>query len=64
VLKVWAKGTKFNQDYFIGAIFPGLDNKKRGISRKEGFPVFSVHVDNSMCHHGNKISEKLDKRSI
>jgi hypothetical protein len=64
VLEVLPKGTKFNQDYFIGAIFPGLYNEKRRISRKDGFPAFSVHMDNSMCHHGNKISEKLAKGSI
>jgi hypothetical protein len=41
-----------------------LYNEKRRISHKEGFPAFSVHMDNSMCHNGNKISEKLAKRSI
>jgi hypothetical protein len=64
VLETLPKGTKFNQDYFIDAIFPRLYNEKRRISRKEGFPAFSVHMDNSMCHNGNKISEKLAKRSI
>jgi hypothetical protein len=58
------KGTKFNQNYFIAAIFPGLYNEKRRISRKDGFPASSVHMDNSMCHHGNKISEKLAKQSL
>jgi hypothetical protein len=64
VLEPLPKSTKFNQDYFIDAIFPGLHNERRRISRKEGFPAFSVHLDNSMCHNGNKISEKLAKRSI
>jgi hypothetical protein len=40
VLKALPKGTKFNQDYFIDAVFPGLHNEKRQISRKEGFPSF------------------------
>jgi histone-lysine N-methyltransferase SETMAR len=64
VLEALPKGTEFNQDYFIGAIFPRLYNEKRRIARKEGFPAFSVHIDNSMSHNGNKISEKLSKRSI
>jgi hypothetical protein len=64
VLEVLPKGTKFNQDYFIDEIFPGLYNEKRGISRKEGFPAFSVHMDDSISHSRNKISEKLAKRSI
>jgi hypothetical protein len=39
-----SKGTKFNQGYFIHAIFPGLHNEKTRISRKKGFPVvFSLH---------------------
>jgi hypothetical protein len=63
-LEVLPTGIKFNQDYFIDAIFPGLYNEKRRMSRKEGFPAFSVHMDNSMCQKGNKISEKLAKRSI
>jgi hypothetical protein len=64
VLKLLPNGTKFNQNYFIDAIFPGLYNEKPRISRKDGFPAFSVHMDNSMCHNGNKISEKLAKRTI
>jgi hypothetical protein len=64
MLEALTKGAKFNQDYFIDAIFPRLYNEKRRISRKEGFPAFSVHMDNSMCHNGNKISDKLAKGSI
>jgi hypothetical protein len=64
VLGALPKGTKFNQDCFIDPKCPGLYNEKRGISCKEGFPAFSVHIDNSMCQNGNKISEKLAKRSI
>jgi hypothetical protein len=56
VLEARAKGTKFNQDYFTDAIFPGLDNEKRRISREERFPAFSVHMDNSMCHNDHKVS--------
>jgi hypothetical protein len=64
VLEARPKGAKFNQDYFVNAIFPGLYNEKRRISRKEDFPAFSVQMDNSMCQNGNKISEKLAQRSI
>jgi hypothetical protein len=45
VLEALPKGSKFNQDYFIDAIFPRLYNEERRISRKEGFPAFSVHMD-------------------
>jgi hypothetical protein len=48
VFKALPKGTKFNQDYVIHAIFPWLYNEKTRISRKNGFPVFQVHMDDSM----------------
>jgi hypothetical protein len=64
VLKLLPNGTKFNQNYFIDAIFPGLYNEKRRLSRKEGFPAFSVQTDKSTCQNGNKISKKLAKGSI
>jgi histone-lysine N-methyltransferase SETMAR len=64
VLQALPKRAKFNRDYFTDAIFPGLYNEKRRISRKEGFPAFSVHMDNAMSHDGNKISEKLAKGRI
>jgi hypothetical protein len=64
VLKFPPKGTKFNQDYFVDAIFPGLYNEKKRISREEDFPAFSVHMDNSICDNDHKISEKLVHRSI
>jgi hypothetical protein len=64
VLKPEPKGTKFNQGYFIDAIFPGLSNEKTRIPRKEGFSPFSARTANSMCDNGNKISEKLAKGSI
>jgi hypothetical protein len=40
VLKPLPKGTKFNQGYFVDAIFAGLYNEKRRISCKAGFPTF------------------------
>jgi transposase len=64
VLEALPKGTKFNQDYFIDAIFPGLYNEKTRISHKSNFPAFSVHMDNSMCHNGHKVSAVFAKRSI
>jgi hypothetical protein len=48
-VKVLPKGAKFNQNYFINGIFPGLYNEKGRISRKEGFPGFSVHMEKTTC---------------
>jgi histone-lysine N-methyltransferase SETMAR len=64
VLNFLPKGTKFNQDYFIDTVLPNLYSEKRRIARRKGLPSFSVHVDNSMCHNGAMITEKLEKRHI
>jgi hypothetical protein len=64
VLEALPKDTKFNQDYFIKHIFPELYTEKTRISRKTGFPVFSVHIDNSMCYNGRKVSDIFTRRRI
>jgi hypothetical protein len=64
VLNFLQKGTKFNQDYFIDTVLPNLYSEKRRIARCKDLSSFSVHIDNSMCHHGAKITEKLEKRHI
>jgi hypothetical protein len=55
------KGTKFNQDYFTDTVLPNLYHETRRIARRKGLPSFSVHMDNSVCHNGAKITEKLEK---
>jgi hypothetical protein len=55
---------KFNQDYFNQAVLPGLPHAKGRISSEKGVSVFFVHMDDSMCHNGHKVSEKFDQGSI
>jgi histone-lysine N-methyltransferase SETMAR len=64
VLNFLPKGIKFNQDYFIDTVLPNLYSEKRRIARRKGLPSFSVHMDNSMCHNGANIIEKLEKKHI
>jgi histone-lysine N-methyltransferase SETMAR len=64
MLNFLPKCTKFNQDYFIDAALPSLYSEKRRIARRKGLPSLSVHMDNSMCHNGAKIIEKLEKKHI
>jgi hypothetical protein len=64
VLNFLPKGTKFNQDYFADTVLPNLSSEKRRIARRKYLPSFSVRMDNSMCHKGAKITEKLEKRHI
>jgi hypothetical protein len=62
VLDSLPKGTKFNQDYFIDPVLPGLDSEKTRIARPKGMSNLSVQMDNSMCDNGAKITEKLVKK--
>jgi transposase len=64
VLNFLPKGTRFNQDYFIDTVLPNLYSEKRRITRHNGLPSFLVHMDNSGCHNGAKIAEKLEKRHM
>jgi transposase len=64
VLNFRPKGTKFNQDYFIDTMLPNLYSEKRRIARRKGLTSFSVHMDNSMCHDGVKVTAKLEKKPI
>jgi hypothetical protein len=64
VLNFLPKGTRFNQDYFIDTVLPNLYSEKRRIARRKGLPSPLVHMDNSMCHNGAKITKKLEKKHI
>jgi histone-lysine N-methyltransferase SETMAR len=64
VLNFLPKGTKFNQNYFIDTVLPNLYSEKRRTARRKGLLSFSVHMDNSMCHKGAKIIEKLEKQHV
>jgi hypothetical protein len=55
------KGANFNQNFIIDTVRPNLYGEKRRIARRKGLPSFSVHMNNSMCHNGAKITEKLEK---
>jgi hypothetical protein len=64
VLNSIAKVTKFNQDSFIDAVLPDLQSEKARIVRRKGLQSLSVHIDNSMCHNGAKITEKHGKKHV
>jgi transposase len=58
------KGRKFNQDYFISTVLPELvKGKRRRLRRKRGLPIL-IHMDNSACHNGHKITDKLTATDI
>jgi hypothetical protein len=51
-LKALPSGTRFNQEYFIDEILPGIVNKGQQNFRRIQRGTFYVHMDNSMCHNG------------
>jgi histone-lysine N-methyltransferase SETMAR len=58
------KGRKFNHDYFISTVLPeSVKEKRRLLRRKWGFP-FLIHVHNSACHTGHKITYRLTAANI
>jgi hypothetical protein len=61
VLEVLPKGRKFKQQYFIDYIFPDLKRANMNFHRREIGRTFWVHMDNSLCHNGSKITSKFAK---
>jgi hypothetical protein len=64
VLNSRPKGAKFNQDYLITMVRPGLYNEKTRTSKRKGTPNFLVQMDDSMGHNRVTITEKLEKKHI
>jgi hypothetical protein len=58
------KGSKSNQDYFIDNLLPALNQVRTGNARHKGEPALIVHMDNSMCHNGAKITEKISLKGL
>jgi hypothetical protein len=63
-LDILPKGSKFNQEYFIDSVFPDLATENLNFRRRVLLAIFSVHMDNSMCHNGSKVVSKFDKHHI
>jgi hypothetical protein len=58
------KGRKFNQDYFISTILAELVREKRRVLRRKRELPFLIHMENSACHNGRKITHKLTVADI
>jgi hypothetical protein len=59
ILDALSKGSKCNQDLFIDNLLPALNQVRTGNGRHKLVPTLMVHMDNSMCHNGAKIIEKM-----
>jgi histone-lysine N-methyltransferase SETMAR len=58
------KGWKYNQRYFDDNIVPGLKRGKMSFARRKPGSTFWVHMDNSMCHDGAKITSEFQKHRL
>jgi hypothetical protein len=64
VMNSLPKRTKFNQDYFVDAVLPDLYSENAQIVRRKVLPSSSVHIDNSMCHKGAKITTNRSREPL
>jgi histone-lysine N-methyltransferase SETMAR len=55
---------KVNQDYFFSTVLPKLMQEKRQLSRRKRGVPFLIHMDNSACHNGHKITDELTAADI
>jgi hypothetical protein len=64
ILNVIPKGSKYNQDYFIDNLPPALNQVRIGNVRHKGMLTLMMHIDNSICHNGAKITEKMTLKRL
>jgi histone-lysine N-methyltransferase SETMAR len=58
------QGTKFNHKFFVETVFRGLMKEKRRFSQRNPGGEFIVHLDNSACHDGQKITSEVSNLHI
>jgi hypothetical protein len=54
----------YTQEYLIENILPDLVNEKMRNRRRNRAGQFFVHMDNSMCHNGRKITEEISDAKL
>jgi histone-lysine N-methyltransferase SETMAR len=57
-------GALFTQEYFINRILPDILDEKQRILRRNRRGDFFVHMDNSMCDNGRKMTDEFDNRKL
>jgi hypothetical protein len=64
VIDILAKGSKFNQLYFVDYNFPDL--KMESVNFHDRIPkaTFWVHLDNSMWHNGSKVASEVEMHHV
>jgi hypothetical protein len=57
-------GARFTQEYFINSILPDILDEKHRILWRYSRGDFFVHMDNSMCLNGRKVTDEFDNRKL
>jgi hypothetical protein len=58
-MDILPSSARFIQEYFINNILPDIVEARRRIFRRVHKRPFSMHMDNSMCHNGRKMTDEL-----
>jgi hypothetical protein len=58
------KRSKYNQNYFIDNLLSALNPVRTGNTRYKMALILLVHMNNSMCHNGAKITEKMPLKGL
>jgi hypothetical protein len=64
LFEVLPRGSTCNQMSFINNIFPDLKAANLNFRRQKTGSTCWVHMDNSMCHNGSKITSKIKKNHV
>jgi hypothetical protein len=59
ILDALPKVSKYNQNDFIGNLLPAFDQFRIGNARDKVIPTLIVHLENSRCHDGARITEQM-----
>jgi histone-lysine N-methyltransferase SETMAR len=57
-------GGRFTQYYFINTVLPDIVHERGQILRRVRPADFFVHMDNSMCHNGRKVTDELENLKL
>jgi hypothetical protein len=64
VLEPLPKGQKYNQDYYVQEVTPELQSERSRFARRNTLVEFPVHMDNSICHNGTKVTTALNNVNV
>jgi hypothetical protein len=63
-LNALSPGGRFTQDYFINTVLLDIVHARGQILRRVRRGDFCVHMDNSMCHNGRKVTSELENLKL